>query len=131
MSSRARQEMSSSESPSLLIVEDDPDLSSILKSYFSYKRYRVETVSKGGRALDAIRSTEPDVLFLDWRLPGKTGAEVLREARAAGIDAPAIMISVHSERELKQKIGDPGADAYVTKPFDLEELEAWVETLLA
>jgi DNA-binding response OmpR family regulator len=55
----------------------------------------------------------------------------LREARADGIDAPAIMVSVHSEHELKQKIGDPGADAYVTKPFDLDDLEERVDALLS
>lgn len=124
-------ESSSPESPSLLIVEDDPDLASVLESYFSYKRYRVETVREGNKALDAIRAVGPDVLFLDWRLPGKTGAEVLREARADGIDVPAIMVSVHSEAELKRKIGDPGADAYVTKPFDLEDLEGRVDALLS
>jgi DNA-binding response OmpR family regulator len=131
MSMRTPKDESVAEAPFVLIVEDDPDLSSVLKSYFSYKRYQVETVRDGNKALEAIRATGPDVLFLDWRLPGKTGAEVLREARADGIDAPAIMVSVHSEGELKQKIGDPGADAYVTKPFDLEELQDRVDALLS
>ena len=124
-------EGSTSEAPLVLIVEDDPDLSSVLEAYFSYKRYRVETVRDGHKALSAIWDTRPDILFLDWRLPGKTGAEILRAVRADGIDAPAIMVSVHSEDELKQKIGDPGADAYVTKPFDLEELQDRVDALLS
>jgi DNA-binding response OmpR family regulator len=131
MATRESRKDEAVESPSLLIVEDDPNLSSVLESYFSYKRYRVETVREGDKALEAIRAAGPDVLFLDWRLPGKTGAEVLREARADGIDAPAIMVSVHSEDELKRKIGDPGADAYVTKPFDLEDLEERVGALLS
>lgn len=122
---------SSPESPFIVIVEDDLNLSSVLESYFSYKRYEVETVREGDKALDLIRAAGPDLLFLDWRLPGKTGAEILREVRADGIDAPAIMVSVHSEEELTQKIGDPGADAYVTKPFDLEELEERVDALLS
>lgn len=131
MSIQESKENSAPESPRLLIVEDDPSLADVLASYFSYKRYQVEVLREGKTAAEAVRTTGPDVLLLDWRLPGKTGAEVLREVREEGIDTPAIMVSAHSENELKRKLGDPGADAYVTKPFDLEVLEDRVDALLS
>jgi DNA-binding response OmpR family regulator len=130
MPARDSRKATASNSPFLLIVEDDKDLAFGLESYFSYKRYQVETVSEGHEALDAIRATNPDVILLDWRLPGKTGTEVLRDTRKDGIDAPALMLSVHPEDELKRKTGDPKADDYLTKPFDLEDLERRVDALL-
>ena len=130
MAARDVQESPSPNSPSLLIVEDAPDLVSALESYFTHKRYQVKAVNNGDEALSALRATDPDILLLDCRLPGKTGTEVLREARGEGIDAPAIMVSVHPESELKQKGDDPGADAYLTKPFDLDTLGDRVDALL-
>lgn len=119
------------ETPTLLIVEDDPDLAFGLESYFSHVGYQVEMVNQGDGALETIQATDPDVVLLDWRLPGMTGSEVLREARANGLDTPAIMVSVHSRSELQTKIRDaPEPDDYVTKPFDLQDLRARVETLL-
>jgi len=118
------------DSPTLLIVEDDTDLALGLESYFSLIGYQVETVTQGDEALAALRTTGPDVVLLDWRLPGKTGSEVLREAREEGIDTPTIMVSVHSWSELRKKVHAPKPDDHVTKPFDLDDLEARVEALI-
>lgn len=117
--------------PSLLVVEDDSELSLGLESYFSQAGYQVEVVDRGDEALKAIRSTDPDVVLLDWRLPEKTGADVLREAREEGIDTPAIITSVHTESTIRRRDGDPGADDYVAKPFDLDDLRARVDALSA
>lgn len=116
--------------PSLLIIEDDSELARGLESYFSHAGYQVEVVRRGDRALDTIRSAEPDIILLDWRLPRKTGAEVLREAREQGVDTPAIMTSVHPEGEVRRQDGDPGADDYIPKPFELEDLRERVSALL-
>lgn len=118
------------ERPSLLIIEDDSELSLGLESYFSHAGYQVKVVSRGDDALEAIQSTDPDVVLLDWRLPEKTGVEVLREAREEGIETPAIMTSVHSEREIRKSDDDPEAEDYIAKPFDLEDLRARVASLL-
>lgn len=116
--------------PSLLIIEDDVELALGLESYFSHMGYQVEIVSRGDKALEAIRTVDPDILLLDWRLPKKTGVEVLREVRAEGIDTPAIMISVHPESRVRRRDGIPRADDYIPKPFDLEDLRERMAALI-
>ncbi len=115
----------------LLIVEDDPEVGTGLEDYFSLKDYDVTRVEDGEEALQEITALPPyDVILLDVMLPEKDGFEVLREARKSGVDSPIIMLTVKSERKHKLRSFDLGADDYVTKPFDAEELAARVRAVL-
>lgn len=115
----------------LLIVEDDSDIGSGLEEFFSDQGYDVSRAANGEQALQQITTLPPyDVVLLDVRLPEKDGFEVLREARKAGVDSPVIMLTIKAEDKHKLRGFALGADDYVTKPFDLEELAARVQAVL-
>ncbi len=116
----------------LLIAEDDSDLGSSLKSFFTRNGYEVHRATDGEDALQEMTTLPPyDLVLLDVRLPEKDGFEVLREARQAGVDSPVIMLTVKDEHKHKLRGFDLGADDYVTKPFDTKELAARVEAVLS
>lgn len=115
----------------LLIVEDDPEVGAGLEEFFSIKGYHVSRVSDGDEALQEITSLPPyDLVVLDVMLPNRSGFEVLREARQSGVDSPVIMLTVKASEEDKLRGFKLGADDYVTKPFDAEELAARVQAVL-
>jgi DNA-binding response OmpR family regulator len=119
------------ENARLLIVEDDPDVGTGLEDFFSIKGYDVDRVTDGEEAIQEMTMLPPyDVILLDVMLPDKDGFEVLREARKAGVDSPVIMLTAKSESKHKLRGFDLGADDYVTKPFDAEELAARVRAVL-
>ena len=118
-------------SPQILIVEDDRELGTGLEDFFAMKGYDVARVRTGDKALRKITTMPPyDVVLLDVMLPEKDGFEILREARNAGVDSPVIMVTVKSEDKYKLRAFELGADDYVTKPFDAEELAARVQAVL-
>jgi len=124
----------STESPEarLLIAEDDPDVGSGLEDLFSRRGYEVQRTTDGENALQEITTLPPyDVVLLDVKLPEKDGFDVLREARRSGVDSPVILLTVKDEHKHKMRGFDLGADDYVTKPFDTEELTARVEAVLS
>lgn len=115
----------------LLIVEDDSEIGSGLIDFFSGEGYDVSRAADGEEALQKITTLPPyDVVLLDVRLPEKDGFEVLREARKAGVDSPVIMLTIKAEDKHKLRGFALGADDYVTKPFDVEELAARVQAVL-
>jgi DNA-binding response OmpR family regulator len=115
----------------LLIVEDDPDVGTGLEEFFSLKGYVVSRVEDGEQALQEITSLPPyDLIILDVMLPHKSGFEILREARKSGVDSPVIMLTVKASEDDKLRGFELGADDYVTKPFDAEELAARVQAVL-
>jgi len=114
----------------LLIVEDDRDIGESLEEFFSMRDYDVDRTTTGEEALQKITLLPPyDVVLLDVMLPEKDGFEVLREARQSGVDSPVILLTAKSEDEHKLRGFDLGADDYVTKPFDAEELAARVQAV--
>ena len=115
----------------MLIVEDDPDILMGLREYFQLEGYEVETAEDGVKALEAMKSMDTcDVVLLDVMLPEKDGFEVLRESQAMGFSAPVLMITARGEQESKLKGFGLGADDYITKPFNVEELSARVKAIL-
>jgi len=115
----------------ILVVEDDPDVGKGIEDFLSIKGYDVERVTNGADALQEMTMLPPyDVILLDIMLPEKDGFEVLREARKSGVDSPVIMLTAKSESKHKLRGFDLGADDYVTKPFDAEELAARVRAVL-
>lgn len=115
----------------ILIVEDDPDVGAGLEDFFTIKGYNVSRTTDGERALQEITMLPPyDIVVLDVMLPEKDGFEVLREARRAGVDSPVIMLTVKAQDKHKLRGFTLGADDYVTKPFNAEELAARVRAVL-
>lgn len=111
----------------ILIVEDDADIGSVLRRGFAAERYDVELVGDGEAAL-AVASDKPlCAIILDVMLPGRSGIEVCKALRAAGQSAPIIMLSARSSVSDRTEGLLAGADDYLVKPFDFEELLARVK----
>jgi DNA-binding response OmpR family regulator len=116
----------------VLIVEDDPDIASLVAHYLEKSGFKSEVVPDGGRAVAHLRETLPDLVILDLMLPGMSGLEVCRTLRADTRTAnlPIIMVTARGE-EAERILGlDVGADDYVAKPFSPSELMARVRALL-
>jgi len=113
----------------LLLIEDNPTMQATLQRSFERRGIQVVTCSDGLRAVDRWQASVPDVVLLDLTLPGLDGLEVLARARAAGLATPVIILTARGT------VGDrilglnTGADDYLPKPFDLDELEARVRAL--
>ncbi|WP_263785666.1 response regulator transcription factor [Salinibacter grassmerensis] len=115
----------------MLIVEDDTDILMGLEEYFELEDYEVDTAEDGEAALQKMKDMDKcDVVLLDVMLPGKDGFEVLKESQEMGFSAPVLMITGRGEQESKLKGFGLGADDYVTKPFNVEELAARVKAIL-
>lgn len=109
----------------ILIVEDDFDISNMLRIYFTGQGYQVEVAARGGVALDACRKRLPDLIVLDIMLPDMDGYAVCRELRTTTRTShiPIIFLTQKDERSDKITGLELGADDYITKPFDIEELK--------
>jgi two-component system response regulator MprA len=114
----------------LLVVDDDPAVTSLLRRGFSYEGYKVSVASTGEEALSVAREDPPDLVVLDIMMPGRDGLEVCRRLRQAD-PAPPILLLTAKDSPSDQVVGfDAGADDYVTKPFSFEVLNARVRALL-
>ena len=114
----------------LLLIEDNPTLQTTLARTFERRGMQVLTCGDGERALALWQASLPDAVLLDLSLPGRDGLQVLGDARAAGLATPVIILTARGT------VGDriiglnTGADDYLPKPFDLDELEARVRALV-
>lgn len=115
--------------PKILIVEDDNDINQLLYDMLAGRGYSVQSAYSGTEALLYMRSEEWDMVLLDLMLPGKTGEEVLVELRK-GKNMPVLVISAKEESRIKIEMLRAGADDFITKPFDIEEVLARVESNL-
>ncbi len=114
----------------ILIVEDDPVMLRGLKDNFTFKGYRVKTAKDGESGLNEALSSKPDLIILDIMLPKINGYEICRLIRAEGLDMPIIMLTAKGQ-ESDIILGlNLGADDYVTKPFNIQELLARVNAFL-
>ena len=114
----------------LLLVEDDVDLAEVLAASLRQSGHGVDWVVSGTEAERMLQSDEFDLILLDLNLPGKSGLEVLRGLRSRKQPVPVLILSARDETEDRVRGLDLGADDYLTKPFDLSELEARVRALL-
>lgn len=115
----------------ILIIEDDPTTGLMLEDLFELNGFEVDRATDGPEALQ-LMTTLPayDIVLLDVMLPKKSGFDVLREARRAGVDSPVIVLTALDEDDDKLQGFDLGADDYVAKPFHTDELEARVRAVL-
>ncbi|MBQ9806675.1 MAG: response regulator transcription factor [Clostridia bacterium] len=113
----------------ILVVDDDPNISDLLKVYFEKEGYDVKTASDGAEGLSFFKIFEPDLVLLDIMLPKKDGWQVCREIREMS-SKPVIMITAKGEVFDKVLGLELGADDFVVKPFDMKELSARVKAVL-
>ena len=123
--------MTSPERPTqLLVAEDDPEIRQALDRILSYEGYEVITVNDGAAALEAAREHEPAAILLDVMMPFVDGLAVCRRLRQSGDRTPVLMLTARNELSDRVSGLDAGADDYVTKPFELEELLARIRALV-
>ena len=117
----------------LLVVEDDHDIGAMLKIYFETKGFEVDHAIRGSEALDKTRQGMPNLIILDIMLPDIDGYEVCRILRTHTRTShiPVIFLTQKDERSDKLQGLELGADDYVTKPFDIEELRLRVQNAIA
>jgi two-component system KDP operon response regulator KdpE len=113
----------------ILVVDDEPQITRVLKTTLSSQGYVVRTASNGEEALQELRSWGPDLLVTDLRMPKMDGLELCRRVRADS-RIPVIVLSVKGEEVVKVQALDAGADDYITKPFGINELLARVRAAL-
>lgn len=115
--------------PRLLVVEDDADIANMLKIYFSGLDFDVDVAPRGSVALEKTRQVLPHLIILDIMLPDIDGYEVCRNLRTSTRTShiPVIFLTQKDERSDKLQGLELGADDYITKPFDIEELKLRVQ----
>jgi len=114
----------------VLLVEDEPALARGLVDNFRDAGYEVRLVRRGDAAVAAVRDLKPDMVVLDIMLPGRSGLDVLRDLRDAGIPVPVLMLTAKGDIVDRVFGLELGADDYVPKPFAVHELLARVRALL-
>jgi PleD family two-component response regulator len=116
----------------ILVVEDDFDISNMLKIYFSSQGYEVQVAARGGDALSTTRKQLPNLIVLDIMLPDMNGYDVCRELRTTTRTShiPIIFLTQRDERSDRIQGLELGADDYITKPFDIEELKLRVQNAI-
>jgi DNA-binding response OmpR family regulator len=114
----------------ILIVEDEVNLARLVELELTLEGYTVTVANDGLTGLTKARETPPDLLILDWMMPGMTGIEICRRLRATGNKAPVILLTAKEDVSDRVAGLDAGADDYVIKPFKIEELLARVRAHL-
>jgi two-component system response regulator MtrA len=120
----------SPDSALILVVEDDPDVGSVLMSFCQQLGYRSTLVTSGQDAIEKFREHPPSLMLLDLMLPGISGFEVCRAVRTFDPLTPIIVVSARGDTADLVVALDRGADDYLIKPFKLRELEARMATQL-
>jgi DNA-binding response OmpR family regulator len=114
----------------ILLVEDDPKLAGLIEEELILEGYQVTVAQSGLDGLTIARNIQPDLLILDWMLPGISGLDLCLRLRSTGIQVPIIMLTAKDEIPDRVAGLNAGADDYVTKPFSIEELLARVKARL-
>lgn len=118
--------------PFVLVVDDDPAICRMLNVLLDNEGYRVAEAEDAYAALEIAKKTPPDVILLDWMMPGISGWDLIRHLRKerTTCDIPIIMLTAKTDEESVVSGLKVGADGYVTKPFSGRELIARIEALL-
>jgi two-component system, OmpR family, phosphate regulon response regulator PhoB len=118
--------------PTILVVEDEAPLATLLRYNLEKAGFAVEEATDGQEALTRVAEGRPDLVLLDWMLPALSGLEVCRQIRRRPNtrDLPIIMVTARTEDQDAVRALDLGADDYITKPFQMESLVARIRALL-
>jgi DNA-binding response OmpR family regulator len=114
----------------VLVVEDNPKMAEAIRKGLAQHNYSVDVLTKGFEAEEAAVENRYDVIVLDLMLPDRDGVDVCRNLRRRGLATPILMLTALADTESKVAGLDAGADDYLTKPFEFEELIARIRTLL-
>ncbi|AET70667.1 response regulator with CheY-like receiver domain and winged-helix DNA-binding domain [Desulfosporosinus orientis DSM 765] len=113
----------------IVLVDDEPEILTLVRDYLTREGYSVVTAANGLEGMEIIEGEKPDLVLLDWMLPGLNGLEMCKRLRETST-IPIIMLTAKSE-EIDRVLGlEFGADDYIVKPFSLRELAARVKTVL-
>ena len=117
----------------IVVADDDVDIRDLVEFKLATLGHQIVTVADGSSAVDACRTSHPDLAVLDVMMPGLTGLEAVREIRSnpALKDIPVILLTARAQQSDVQTGYDSGADDYITKPFSPKDLASRVEALLA
>ena len=116
----------------ILVADDSETILLLLRTRLEMEGHEVETAADGQEVMDVLHGPDPgpDILLLDAMMPRKSGIDAVRELRAAGIEAPVLIVSAHTgEGDGNGERDDLGIDGYVTKPIDFDRLFAWIAEL--
>ena len=118
---------------SILVVDDDPEIVTMLNTRLTKRGYRIVTAGDGNRAIELAKRERPDLVLLDVMMPGKSGWEVARALKQDPVTQNVKIVMVSAIGEKTNEITAPiyGADAHVDKPFEFEKLEKVIAGLLA
>jgi DNA-binding response OmpR family regulator len=121
-----------SKQASILVVDDDPEIVTMLNTRLTKRGYKVATAGDGHKAIEIAKREKPDVVLLDVMMPGKSGWEVARALKQDPVTAGVKIVMVTAIGEKTNEITAPiyGADAHVDKPFEFEKLEKVIAGLL-
>ena len=114
----------------ILLAEDDRDLNNAVRTLLVRSGYQVDAVYDGQEAVDYVRAEPYDGMILDWMMPRKDAVEARRQMRAEGISTPCLLLTARDAVEDRVTGLDAGADDYLPKPFNVQELLARVRAML-
>ena len=117
----------------IVVADDDVDIRDLVEFKLTTMGHQIVTVADGSAAVEACRTSRPDLAVLDVMMPGLTGLEAVREIRSSPEmkDIPVILLTARAQQSDVQTGYDSGADDYITKPFSPKDLASRVEALLA
>jgi two-component system KDP operon response regulator KdpE len=121
--------MAENESRRILVVDDEPQITRVLRTSLASRGYEIRIANDGETALEIMKDWTPELVITDLSMPNMDGLELCRRLRAR-LQVPIIVLSVRGEERTKVKALDAGADDYVTKPFGMDELLARVRASL-
>lgn len=116
--------------PSILIVDDELSMRELLDHVFRRAGYRTFVAGNGAQALEALRGTVFDIVLSDVRMPRLSGTELLHECRQISPDTVVILMTAHGTVEQAREAFKLGADDFIQKPFDIDELKLIVKNAL-
>lgn len=108
----------------ILLIEDNIFIGELIQKMLRLKKYQVHWLRNGIEVMEYLSDTSYDILLVDWMLPKRSGLEIIKEIRDKNINIPIIMLTAKSQTADKVSGLNIGADDYLTKPFEFEELEA-------
>jgi len=107
----------------ILLVDDEKGITDTLQTFFGHRGFSIKAVNSGDEALKIIKTDKPDIIFLDIRMKGTNGLDVLKKVKEIDKNIKVIMLTIHEEKEFIDKAMQLGADEYITKPFKIGYLE--------